>query len=379
MDSLVAANVRQRPLRTALSIIGVALGVVLVSMTVGLAHGMMRNTAERQANIFAEIILYPQGNFSPSTGSPLDLDQRYGDVILRGNERGITPVTGVVAVSPVANYLQTSTSGIGFELLEGVDFETYTKVTSLHLVEGRIPSGNEVVVDSWYAKHKTGADGAPVRIGSEILVFGTKMPVVGVFDPEVGARIKMPLDTMQRKVVGGAAKVSMLLIKCDRPADQEIVAGELKAKFPDKRVVLTRDLPALFSGSIGSLEVFLKVVIWLAAIVSTLVILLAMYTTITERTREIGILRSLGASKRFVVATIEQEALLISALGVLLGIAAAVVGKAGIERFTSLHIDLEAKWIFYSTLLGLVCGALGALYPALRAAQKDPVEALSYE
>jgi putative ABC transport system permease protein len=365
-------------MRTALSVIGVALGVVLVSMTVGLAHGMMRSTAERQANVRAEIILYPQGNFSPSTGSPLDLDQRYGDVILRGNER-VSPVAGVVDVSPVANYLQTSTSGIGFELLEGIDFETYLKVTSLRVVEGRLPAGNEVIVDSWYAQHKNGVDGAPVRIGSEILVFGTKMPVVGIYDPEVGARIKMPLETMQRKVVGGASKVSMLLVKCARPADQELVAGALKAKFPDKRIVLTRDLPALFTGSIGSLEVFLKVVIWLAAIVSTLVILLAMYTTITERTREIGILRSLGASKRFVVATIEQEALLISGLGVLLGLAAAVAGKAGVERFTSLYIDLEPKWIFYSTALGLVCGALGALYPALRAAQKDPVEAISYE
>jgi putative ABC transport system permease protein len=378
MDSLVAANVRQRPLRTALSVIGVALGVVLVSLTVGLAHGMMRTTAERQANISAEVILYPQGSFSPSTGSPLDLDQRYADVILRGNER-VAPVRGVVEVSPVANYLQTSTSGIGFELLEGVDFETYTKVTSLHLVEGRLPVGNEVIVDSWYAKHKTGTDGAPIRLGSQVLVFGVEMPVVGVYDPEVGARIKMPLDTMQRKVVGGATKVSMLLIKCARPADQELVAGELKAKFPDKRIVLTRDLPALFSGSIGSLEVFLKVVIWLAAVVSTLVILLAMYTTITERTREIGILRSLGASRRFVVTTIEQEALVISALGVLLGFVAAVGGKAGVERFTSLRIDLEPKWIFYSAALGLVCGALGALYPALRAARKDPVEAISYE
>jgi ABC-type antimicrobial peptide transport system permease subunit len=226
MDSLVAANVRQRPMRTALSIIGVALGVVLVSMTVGLAHGMMRNTAERQANVAAEIILYPQGNFSPSTGSPLDLDQRYGDLILRGNDR-IQAVTGVVAVSPVANYLQTSTSGIGFELLEGIDFETYTQVTSLKLLEGRAPTGNEVIVDSWYMQHKKGVDGTPVHVGSEIVIFGTNMPVVGIYGPEVGARVKMPLETMQRKVVGGAAKVSMLLIKCQRPSDQELVAGEL--------------------------------------------------------------------------------------------------------------------------------------------------------
>lgn len=365
-------------MRTALSVVGVALGVVLVSLTVGLAHGMMRDTAERQANVEAEIAFYPAGNFSPSTGLPLELDERYGDIILHGNER-VEAVKGVAAVSPVATYLQTSQTGIGFELLDGVDFATYQTVTRLHMREGRTPVGSEIVVDDWYAEHKKGLDGQPIHLGSEVMVFGVKMPVVGIYEPEVGARVKMPLDTMQRKVVGGATKASMLLVKCAPGVDQEAVATELKAKFTDKRIILTRDIPSLFAGSIGSLEVFLKVVIWLSAVISTLVILLAMYTTITERTREIGVLKSLGAPKRFIVGTIEMEALLISLIGTIVGGVVAVVGKYAIERFTSLHIDIEPKWILISAAIGLVSGGLGALYPALRAANQDPVKALSYE
>ena len=73
MDSLVVENVKHRPLRTAISVAGVALGVVLTVLTVGLAHGMMRNTAERQANVLAEIMFYPAGDFSPATGQALTL------------------------------------------------------------------------------------------------------------------------------------------------------------------------------------------------------------------------------------------------------------------------------------------------------------------
>jgi putative ABC transport system permease protein len=120
-------------------------------------------------------------------------------------------------------------------------------------------------------------------------------------------------------------------------------------------------------------------VIWLAVVISTLVILLAMHTTITERTREIGILKSLGASKSFIVASIEKEALVISALGVGLGFVASFVAKYVIEGNTQLKIDLQPKWLLISALIGLLAGVLGALYPAFSAASMDPIEALSYE
>src|SRR5262249_11653916 len=113
MDSLVFENVRHRPLRTAISGAGVALGGVPVRLTVGPADGMLRNTAERQANVLAEIMFYPSGDFSPATGQALALDTIYARAILEGTPR-IQPISGVEAVSPVAQYLQTSTSGIGF-------------------------------------------------------------------------------------------------------------------------------------------------------------------------------------------------------------------------------------------------------------------------
>ena len=83
MDSLIVANIRQRPLRTAISIIGVALGVILVVLFVGLARGMMRDSTDRQANVDAEVRFFPGGDLS-LTANPLRLPVRYADAILKG-------------------------------------------------------------------------------------------------------------------------------------------------------------------------------------------------------------------------------------------------------------------------------------------------------
>jgi putative ABC transport system permease protein len=131
--------------------------------------------------------------------------------------------------------------------------------------------------------------------------------------------------------------------------------------------------------SVPALNVFLKVVIGVAATISTLVILLAMYTTVTERTRQIGILKSLGMSKASIAWVIEQEAILVSVLGVFLGVLLMLLVRVTVMRSTNLIVDVEPKWIAISLVVGLIGGSIGALYPALRAARQDAVEALSYE
>jgi putative ABC transport system permease protein len=110
-----------------------------------------------------------------------------------------------------------------------------------------------------------------------------------------------------------------------------------------------------------------------------LVILLAMYTTVTERTRQIGILKALGMSKSGIAWVIEQEAILVSVLGVAVGVGLTFVARFFIMRVTSLTIEIEPRWVIISFLVGIVGGSIGALYPALRAARQDAVDALSYE
>jgi putative ABC transport system permease protein len=110
-----------------------------------------------------------------------------------------------------------------------------------------------------------------------------------------------------------------------------------------------------------------------------LVILLAMYTTVTERTRQIGILKALGMSNISIAWVIEQEAILVSLLGVIVGVLLTLGLRYAVMRSTSLNIEIEPRWIGVALLIGLFGGTIGALYPAIRAARQDAVEALSYE
>ena len=107
--------------------------------------------------------------------------------------------------------------------------------------------------------------------------------------------------------------------------------------------------------------------------------MLAMYTTITERTREIGILKALGASRGYIVGEIEKEAVLISVVGVAAGFAVSFAAGYLIQRAYALPFEYSWAWGATAALIGLLGGALGALYPAVRAANLDAVSALAYE
>lgn len=392
MDNLIAANVRQRPLRTAISVIGVSLGVILVVLTVGLARGVQRDSVERQTNVDAELRMLPPGNIS-QTSNPLMFRAAYARALLNGVQPTAEdpdiepkpPIPGVAATSPVGEMIQSSGGGIGFEMVDGIDYDSFVKTTQLRIVEGRAlgdgrspGSEYEAIIDRYYAENNKGADGGEVRPGSKITVLGNEFTVVGIYEPPILGRVKIPLHTMQQ-LFGGADNCTFVMIKTERPEMSEQVKESIERYYPGNRLIFTRDLPALYSQSITAVEVFLNVVIGLSMVISTLVILLAMYTTIIERTREIGILKSLGASKRFIVISIEKEAALIALMGVALGFVVSVIGKYGIEGSTRLKIDIQMQWLLIAMGIALAGGLIGALYPAVRAANLDPVEAISYE
>jgi putative ABC transport system permease protein len=118
----------------------------------------------------------------------------------------------------------------------------------------------------------------------------------------------------------------------------------------------------------------------MAVVISFLVVLLAMYTTIIERTREIGILRAIGASQAKVVQLVINESALICLAGVVVGIALALSGRWLLPRvFPTLTVQLTREWALIASALGLAGGLLGSFYPAVTAARMDPVQALNFE
>jgi putative ABC transport system permease protein len=366
MDNLVLSNMTHRPARTFVSILGVGVGVLLIAFTVGLAHGVLRERGRRESQVGAEIMLRPSGTVGLNGTQSFTMPVSQQDEIQR--------IEGVRATAAIGMKTDTSDTGFGMHVIDGIQFDRYAQLSGLHIVQGRALSdaGDEAIVDSvWIDEHKG-------KLGDRVKIFGRDFQVVGIYEPPGGSRIKIPLATMQDEV-GNDRYCSAILVSCKNPAEQEAVAERIRAAFPDDQIIFTRDLPELYATGVPALNVFINVVVGVAAVISVLVILLAMYTTVTERTRQIGVLKSLGMSSAGVAWVIEQEALVVSVLGVLFGFALTLLARFLIMRVTTLTVDIEPRWLVVSLLIGLLGGTVGALYPALRAARQDAVEALSYE
>ncbi|MDQ3803952.1 MAG: ABC transporter permease [Acidobacteriota bacterium] len=365
MDSLVTANVRQRPVRAVVSAAGVALGVCLVMLFTGLARGLSEDLQRRSQNLRAEIIFTRSGG-TELMSSTANLPVQYAEELRR--------IEGVEMAVPAIRYVSQGGKGFGFEQVEGVDWNEFAAMNGMRLVEGRAPAAaDEVIID------ETKAGNNNLGVGSTINLFGNQpYTVTGVYTPEAGPRVKMSLAAMQ-DALESPGKATWIYVKVTDPARAVETARAIDEALPGNKLQLTRDIITNIEKSIPYLGVFLRTLVVLSAVVSALVVMLAMYTTITERTREIGILKALGASRGYIVGEIEKEALLISLAGLAAGFAASFLAGYLIRRAYGLPFEYTWAWGLTAALIGLLGGALGALYPAARAANLDPVNALAYE
>lgn len=365
MDNLVTSNIRQRPIRTLVSVAGIALGVSLVMLFTGLARGMSNDLQRRASNVRAELIFMRPGAVQ-LTSTTANLDVRYVD--------RLKAIEGVAEALPLIRHIFQGSGGVGLEQIDGVDWNAYANMNGINMVSGRGPQGlKEVVID------ETKARNGKLQVGDTLRPFGgDDYRIVGIYSPESGARVKMSLEAMQQ-ALESPGKATLIFVKLQNTDRLEEVAARIDRELPGNTIQPTREVFTSFEKSIPYLGVFLRVLVGLAAVVSALVVMLAMYTTITERTREIGILKAMGASRGYIVGIIEKEAILISVIGLIAGFTVSLIAGYLIHKTYGLVFEYSWGWALVAAAIGLIGGALGALYPAWRASNLDPVNALAYE
>jgi putative ABC transport system permease protein len=364
VNKLIISNILHRPIRTALSALAVAIEVAMVMLFVGLANGIIHDSARRVEGVGADILVQPSGTsfllgFSPAP-MPIKIGER------------LKEIPHVLAVAP-ALILFNSVGGL--DMIYGIDMPTFDGVSGgfVYHAGGSFQKPYDILVDDWYAKAKH------VKVGQTISLLNHEFHVSGIVEHGKGARLYISFDTAE-DLLSVQDKASIFFVKCTDPGYTSEVSEAIHQWGPYKITPVKEWTSMMTSNNLPGLEAITTVIIAIAVGIGFLVIFLAMYTTIIERTREIGILKSLGASKGYIIAVILREAGLLSVIGILVGYGVAAIARKGIlAKFPTLSIELTMEWAAYAAFLALVGSMLGAFYPALRAAQLEPVDALAYE
>jgi len=367
MNRLVISNLVHRPLRSLISIFAIALEVTLILLIAGFSYGMLNDSKTRQAGIGADLLVQPAGSsiLVGFTTNPMSV--KIGDVV------GKLP--HVAVVSPVM--WQFITAG-NVEIIYGIDLKTYESLGSpfAYLSGGPFRDPDDVIVDDKYANdHHT-------KIGDTQELWSHKFRVCGIVEHGKGARRFLRLSTMQ-SLVGAQGKASVFYVRLDDPKNADLVVSEVKnvEGMGTYTVHSTAEfLSTMTPEHLPGFNLFIEIVVGVAMVIGFMVIFQSMYTAVMERTREIGILKSMGASRSYILGVVLRETVLLALAGTALGIGISYLAKFLLtHRFHVLPMLLTGEWILRATVIAMVGALLGAIYPAIKAARKDPIDALAYE
>jgi putative ABC transport system permease protein len=357
-----------RKTRTAVSVLAVAMEVAMVMILVGLANGTLGEIAERLENVGADVLFQPPDASLILGATSAVMPLRYIDVMKQ--------VDGVTEVTPVLNWLVAKIKGDSRAVnLWAIDYPSFARISGgFQMVEGRPLEGpNEVVMDTILAK------ATDMKVGDTLPMMNRQFTIVGIARAGAGGRLYARIQDVQ-EAIGTPDKASFFLIKGRGAQEAEALAERLGQRFRGHKITPIAQVSKVMQDNAVGLQQFKQALTGMAVIISFLVVLLAMYTTIIERTREIGILRAIGATQGKVVQLVVSESVLICLAGVVVGILLSFLVRFLLPYvFPTLQVELTQRWALIASSLGLLGGLLGSIYPAMRAARMDPIQALNFE
>ncbi|MGA3187419.1 MAG: ABC transporter permease [Bryobacteraceae bacterium] len=362
VNRLVFENLKHRPVRNFLSAILIGVGVTMILSLVGVSKGVVGDIATRSRGTGADIMVRPPGS-SLFNMSGSNMPEKVVAIVRQ--QPHVALATGTF-IQPV---------GTLFTSIAGIHLDEFNEMSGgFHYIEGGpFTAPHEMVVDEVQAHTEHLHPGSTMD-------FGNKWTVTGVVESGKLSRMFAQIEPLQDEY-SQTGKISVVWVKVDDPANIPTVISELKEKLDDYKVLTMDEMTSLLSANnVPILQGFTKVVIGISVVVGFLVVSLSMYTAVLERTREIGILKALGASPSYVMGILIRETVLLAIAGSIFGILMTYGAQILMRTFAPTFPMVMVKiWWPITAGLALAGSLVGALGPGFKAARQDAIEALSYD
>jgi len=363
INRYVISNLGHRPVRALLSILAIAVEVTMILTLVGVSYGTLDATARRARGAGADIMIRPPGSSIIGLSSAPMTDKL---VPMLAKEPHVVVATGTV-VQPLA----------GLDTITGLDLAQFSKMSGgFHFLKGGpFQKDDDMLVDEYYAKEKH------LHVGDTIHLIDHDWHLAGIFESGKLTRIAVQLPVLQQ-LTGNPNHLSQIYLKLDNPSRAQEVVDELHKKLPNYPIYTMEEFTSMLSiSSVGLLRNFIGVVIGVAVIVGFIVVYMAMYTAVLERTREIGILKAMGASAGTILGLLLKETLFLALAGIVAGIALTYGSQWCMHHLvpSSLVQETVYGWWPIAGAIAVAGALLGAVVPAMKAAKQDVTEALAYE
>ena len=391
--------INRHKLRSFLTTLGIIIGVAAVVTMVTLGNGATAAVREQISSLGANVLqLRPGQGFGRGGGGPRPPDFKPADLTAIENQ-----LTGVRAVAPMA---QSS----GTAIYEGNNWSTtvygttaaYFEVQSWKITSGRLfmpeeeEAGRPVCIIGNTVRTNLFQGGDP--IGQRMRIKGVSCQVIGALATrgqggfgDQDDVVVMPIKFVQRRFTGNR-DISQIMIAVDDAYDTSTVQQSLEELMRERRQIKaggednfnvfdTKQISDTLTGTTTILTQIVGAVAAISLLVGGIGIMNIMLVSVTERTREIGILKALGATRRDILVQFLAEAGLLALLGGVIGIALgyglALLISALVPGFPPAHVPV---WVVIAAAgFSAMVGVLFGIMPASKAAGLDPIEALRYE
>ncbi len=398
--SIAARALRRNVMRSVLTTLGIVIGVAAVLTTVGLGTGAKMQVEAQIASLGRNVLpIWSNGNSSSGVRAGWGGSGNFTveDALAIARE-----VPNVSAVSPevrtnaqVAAGNQNWFTQILGEAPEYFDLRQWPLTAGASFGEQDVRSANKVAVIGTTTASQIFGDDDPV--GQVIRVRNVPFKIIGLmkskgfnlFGQDQDDVLIIPYTTAMKRLTGDSKIRSIMAQAANSDVESDVQQGVVSLLRQRHRIVpghdddfivrSQKDITEMATATSSTLTALLAGVASVSLIVGAIGIMNIMLVSVTERTREIGIRIAIGAHGRDIMLQFLVEAVFLSSLGGLAGVALGLGSAALVERSMQMPTSIPILWIIGSVLISALVGICSGLYPAMKAAALDPIDALRYE